>query len=98
LSLTKLSQAAPGKIATMSDGWTADNTKGAFLGMTAHWIEVKNGEWKLRAEIVGFQPISGEHSGMNLGKYFVGLCDRVGIMSKWYLTTKNSKAVLVYDL
>ena len=47
--------------------------------MTAHWIEVTNGEWKLRAEVVGFQPISGEHSGENLGKYFVGLCDRVGI-------------------
>ncbi|KAF8221475.1 hypothetical protein L208DRAFT_1074551, partial [Tricholoma matsutake] len=33
--------AAPGKIATMSDGWTADNTKGSFLGMTAHWIELQ---------------------------------------------------------
>jgi hypothetical protein len=75
-------QEAPGKVSTTSDGWTADNTKGAFLGMTAHWIEVKDGKWKLRAEVVGFQPISGEHSGDNLGRYFVGLCDRVGIMSK----------------
>lgn len=32
--------------------------------------------------MVGFQPISGEHSGVNLGKYFVGLCDRVGITSE----------------
>ena len=70
----------------MSDGWTADNTKGSFLGMTAHCIEVTDGEWKLRAEVVGFQPISGEHSGENLGKYFVGLCDCVGITSE-----KNSK-------
>jgi hypothetical protein len=50
--------------------------------MTAHWIEVNDGTWKLRSEVVGFQPISGEHSGDNLGRYFVGLCDRVGIMSK----------------
>jgi hypothetical protein len=50
--------------------------------MTAHWIEVKDEIWKLRSEVVGFQPISGEHSGENLGRYFVGLCDRVGIMSK----------------
>jgi hypothetical protein len=50
--------------------------------MTAHWIEVTDGKWKLRAEVVGFQPISGEHSGENLGKYFVGLCDRVGITSE----------------
>jgi hypothetical protein len=49
--------------------------------MTAHWIDVKEGKWKLRAEVVGFQPVSGDHSGENLGKYFVGLCDRVGIMS-----------------
>jgi hypothetical protein len=75
-------QDAPGKISTTSDGWTADNTKGSFLGMTAHWIEVKDKKWKLRSEVIGFQPISGEHSGGNLGRYFVGLCDRVGIMSK----------------
>ena len=75
-------QEAPGKISLTSDGWTADNTKGTFLGMTAHWIEVKDGKWKLRSEVVGFQPISGEHSGDNLGRYFVGLCDHVGIMSK----------------
>ena len=50
--------------------------------MTAHWIEVTDEEWKLRAEVVSFQPISGEHSGVNLGKYFVGLCDCVGITSE----------------
>jgi hypothetical protein len=49
--------------------------------MTAHWIEVKNGKWKLRSEVIGFQPVSGEHSGDNLGRYIVGLCERVGIMS-----------------
>lgn len=50
--------------------------------MTAHWIDVKEGKWTLRAEVVGFQPVSGEHSGANMAKYFVGLCDRVGIMNK----------------
>lgn len=75
-------QKAPGKVSTTADGWTADNTKGSFLGMTAHWIDVTEGRWKLRAEVVGFQPIAGEHSGRNLGRYFVGLCDRVGIMSQ----------------
>lgn len=81
-SYSQFLQVALGKISTTSDGWTADNTKGSFLGMTAHWIEVKDEKWKLRSEVVGFQPISGEHSGGNLGRYFVGLCDRVGIMSK----------------
>lgn len=79
---SQLLQNAPGKISTTSDGWTADNTKGSFLGMTAHWIAVKDEKWTLRSEVVGFQPISGEHSGENLARYFVGLCDRVGIMGK----------------
>jgi hypothetical protein len=50
--------------------------------MTASWIEVKDGIWKLRSEVIGFQPVSGDHSGWNLGRYVVGLCDRVGIFSK----------------
>ena len=78
---SSLIQAAPGKVACTADGWTADNTKGSFLGVTAHWIEVKGGKWKLRSEVVGFQAISGDHGGLNIGRYFVGLCDRVGITS-----------------
>jgi len=49
--------------------------------MTAHWVEVKKGKWQLRSEVVGFMGISGNHSGSNLGRYVVGLCDRVGITS-----------------
>jgi hypothetical protein len=55
--------------------------------MTAHWIEVKDGKWRLRAEVIGFKALSGPHSGANLGRYAVGLLDRAGIMSK-----KGSKA------
>jgi hypothetical protein len=77
----KLVQAAPKKISVTADGWTADNTRGSFLGMTAHWIDVDSGKWRLRSEVVGFQGLSGNHSGSNLGRYFVGLCDRVGITS-----------------
>lgn len=65
-----------------ADGWSADNTKAAFLGVTAHWIEVKGGKWALRSEVVAFQGISGSHSGDNLGRYFMGLCDRVGVCSQ----------------
>jgi hypothetical protein len=48
-----------------------------FMGMTAHWIV-----WKLRAEVIGFKGVSGTHSGENLGRYAVGLLDRVGVMDK----------------
>jgi hypothetical protein len=75
-------QAAPGKISSTADGWSADTTKAAFLGMTAHWIDVKDGKWKMRSEVVGFKAISGDHGGDNLGRYFMGLCDRVGICNQ----------------
>jgi hypothetical protein len=48
--------------------------------MTAHWIQVKDDKWEMRSEVIGFRPISGDHSGENLGRYFVGVCDRIGIM------------------
>jgi hypothetical protein len=53
-----------------------------FQGMTAHWIEVKDGKWKMRAAVIGFKGLSGAHDGDNLGRYSVGLLDRVGITSK----------------
>lgn len=53
-----------------------------FLGVTAHWIEVKDGKWKMRAAVIGFKAITGAHDGENLGRYTVGLLDRVGIMDK----------------
>ena len=63
------------------DGWTADNNKKSFLGMTAHWIEVKDSKWTMASEVIAFRGVSGAHSGDNLGRYFVSLCDRVGILS-----------------
>ena len=50
--------------------------------MTAHWIQVKDEKWKLRNAVIGFKGLSGGHSGENLGRYSVGLLDRVGIMDK----------------
>lgn len=61
--------------------------------MTAHWIEVKNKTWTLRSEVVGFQPVSGDHTGWNLGRYFIGLCNRVGIFNK-----DRSKVCLICHL
>ena len=50
--------------------------------MTAHWIEVKGKEWRMRLEVIGFKAISGAHTGENLGRYAVGLLDRAGIMDE----------------
>jgi hypothetical protein len=54
----------------------------SFLGLTAHWIEVNDGQWKLRSEVIGFKGLSGDHSGANLGRYLIGLYERVGIITK----------------
>ena len=40
---------------------------------------MKEIKWLLHSEVVGFKAISGDHSSWNLGQYFVGLCDCVGI-------------------
>lgn len=50
--------------------------------MTAHWIEVKEEKWKMKAAVIGFKALSGGHSGENLGRYSVGLLDHVGIMDQ----------------
>lgn len=74
--------AAPRKVSITADGWLADTTKAGFLGMTAHWIEVKGGKWKLRAVVIRFKALSGAHNGENLGRCAVGLLDCVRIMDK----------------
>ncbi len=53
---------------------------------------MKEGKWKMRAEVIGFKAVSGNHSGENLGRHAVGLLDRVGIMDK------NGTKVLVVIL
>jgi hypothetical protein len=73
---------SPGKILITSDVWSADTTKTGFIGMTAHWIEVKERKWTLRVEVIGFKTLSGAHSGENLGRHAVGLLDQVGIMGR----------------
>jgi hypothetical protein len=72
------------------DGWSVDTTRASFLGVTGHWMDVTGGKWKLRAEVIGFHGVSGEHSGENLGRYFVGVCERVGIID-----AKKSKVLLI---
>lgn len=55
----------------------------AFQGVTAHWIDVNaEGKWTMKGAVIGFKALSGAHDGENLGRYTVGLLDRVGIMDK----------------
>jgi hypothetical protein len=76
-----IQKTAPGMVSATADGWSVDTTSASFLGVTGHWVEVTDGIWKLRSEVIGFRGVSGEHSGKNLGQYFVGVCERVGIVN-----------------
>jgi hypothetical protein len=66
----------------MADSWTASTTKAGFLGVTGNWVDVKDGKWTLRSEVIIFHGISGDHSGGTLRRYFLGMCERVGIVDK----------------
>jgi hypothetical protein len=65
------------------DLWSVDQTKAAFLGVTAHWIHTdpKSKKWTLKSQVIAFQGISGAHTGDNIGRYFVGLAERVGVVA-----------------
>ena len=87
-------QNAPGRISITSDCWMAENMKKGFLGLTAHWIEVVDHRWTLQAAVVGFRSISGGHDGLNLGRYIMGLLNRVGITGKGFSKVKFTRTVL----
>ncbi len=54
------------------------------MGVTAHWIEVnaESSKWELTSEVIAFRAVLGAHDGSNLGRYFIGLCERAGIITK----------------
>jgi len=65
------------------DLWSVDQTKASFLGITVHWIHIDSmsSKWTLRAEVIAFWGILGLHTGDNVGRYFVGLCEQAGLIS-----------------
>ena len=69
----------------MADMWSADTTKAAFLGVIGHWIKVKKETrketWEMHLEVIEFQTVSGDHGGKNLGRYFMGVSNWIGITS-----------------
>jgi hypothetical protein len=82
--------------------WTVDTTKAPFLGVTGHWIDVEKDLeeiWTMRSEVIGFQTVSGDHGGKNVGRYYVGVCDRIGItdtdQSKVSTTSSDCDGILI---
>lgn len=84
-------RAAPGDVCPNWDLWSEEHASLAFFGMMVQWIDVKGDVWKLRVGVAAFHKISGDHSGKNLGRYFIKFTDRVGITSK---TLPNKVSIL----
>ena len=53
------------------------------MGITTHWVEshMKGAGWSLASEVIAFRAISGPHTGVNLSRYLVSLCERAGIIT-----------------
>lgn len=66
------------KISYSVDVWTAANWL-AFLGVTAHWMDR---EFELHSTIFDFIPITGRHTGDNLGELFFESLKKAGTLKK----------------
>jgi hypothetical protein len=52
-------------------------TKACYIGITGHWIKVKDLDWQLHSEVLAFSAISGSHTGENYACYFLKLGKQV---------------------
>ena len=69
-----------------------------FLGMTAHWIEVKEKKSIMRLEVIGFKALSGAHTGENLGRYAIGLLDCVRVVDEIRSKVRHALNLCHYNL
>ena len=74
--------AALGNVSVNWDLWTEEHASLAYFGMIAQWIDTNSDSWCLRSEVIAFHKISGNHSGKNLGRYFIKFTDCASITSK----------------
>jgi len=58
-------------------------TSSGFIGVTMHWINVSDeGKWALKSAVIGMKGITGDHSGKNLGRFVVAVCNCIGLIGK----------------
>jgi hypothetical protein len=78
-----LIQAAVGQISTTMDIWSDENLR-PYLAMTAHWIARLAGttSLQLKAALIVFHRLRGNHDGETLATAVLQLLDRAGITVK----------------
>lgn len=81
---TCLLQDLPGQISFTFDSWTS-KMGDPFLSIMGHYIAASAEnpqEWKLKTDQLGFTPIEGNHSGVNMSNIIIRIIDRYGIRDK----------------
>jgi hypothetical protein len=69
-----------------TDLWSDPDIK-YYIAVTAHWLELvhlQGGQKKItiRADLIGFIHVPGQHSGEKLAKIFHFIISRVGLIKK----------------
>lgn len=68
------------------DGWTSP-FQDDFIGVTVHWID---SDWKQRELVIGFEPLTGSHSGENLCLAFVKVLEHFDLGKKLHTVTTDN--------
>jgi hypothetical protein len=91
----------PGQISITFDAWTSKSYD-PYLAVTAHYIAaspLKN-DWELRARILAFTAIDGDHGGANIATILLKIFEDYGLSGKvgWVTSdnaTSNDKAMRI---
>lgn len=72
-----------GQISFTMDIWS-DKNRRSYLAITAHWIAIIPGTTALdlKAALIAFQQLRGDHDGESLAEVVLQLLDRAGITLK----------------
>jgi len=54
----------------------------AYIGVTAHYVAVRPGAWKLEEDLLGVVKLNGAHTGENMAQVVFELFQEFGIQKK----------------
>lgn len=74
------------KISIALDCWTSPFTQ-AFMAITSYFIDT---DWKYREVLLGFEPLHGSHTGVNLSAIVLDILKRHKIEDRVFVVTTDN--------
>jgi hypothetical protein len=75
------------KLSLALDCWTSPFSQ-AFMAVTGYFVDV---DWEYREVLLGFEPLSGKHSGVNLSEVLIKILEQHQITNRvMAITTDNA--------